>query len=133
MFFSPSFGNQYNVFSDIFIDHSGIHDGPILHSWGDVASCNIGESDVEDLKRCFGDDFYERPYALMLTHKDGTLHNITLFGQGLDKIVETGKAINYYSGVEMFSRESLEGKTTSLLIIIGAILAIAAVTTFMII
>lgn len=126
MFYHPTFGSQYNVYSDIYIDGSGIHDGPVLHPWNDMASCNIGESDIEDLKRYFGDDYDECPYAITMTRKDGSKHNITLFGQGWDKVVKTGKAINHFSGVEMVSKEKLKGDPIPLPIIIGIIIVTAA-------
>lgn len=120
-----TFGNKYPVFSDIYIDKEGIHDGFVNYYWQDIKSGSIGESDPEEMKKYFGDDYDDRPFAIFLTKKDGSKHTITLFGQGWDKTIEIAKAINHYSGQSLISLKELEGKPIPLYVILCIALVVA--------
>lgn len=126
MFNRPKFKNRYHVFSDIYIDNVGIEDGFIIYRWDNIEVCAIGDSDVNELKKYFGDDYDERPFALTITLKDGSKRELTLFGQDWDRVADAAKAINHYSGRQLIPPEQFQGKPIPLSVIIAFVLLTAA-------
>lgn len=131
IFNRPHFGDCYRVYSDIFIDGAGIHDGQVVHEWRDMLACSIALSDPLELKRYFGEGYDERPYAINILRKNGRAHTITLFGQGREKTMRTGLAINHYSGRKLIDKDLIDGGTipaavlVSLLLLSAALMALA--------
>lgn len=121
----PKFGESFNIYSDISIDGSGIHDGVMLHPWHEMKSCVIDESDKGELEWYFGDGYDERPYSIFITKRDGSRKSIILFGQGLENVVRAGMAINHYSGRDFISKEFIDGDPIPVPLIIGLVVLAA--------
>lgn len=124
-FIRPKFRKRYNVFSDIFIDSTGIHDGNRVYPWQDIKACSIDMSDPKELEWYFGKDFHEKPFSIFITLNNGTRRSIFLLGLNLENAVRTGMAINHYSGRELIPKKFIDGEPIPWSVIFG-ILALAA-------
>lgn len=127
-FIRPKFKERYNVYSNIFIDSTGITDGWAMYPWKDIKACTIDNSDPKELEWYFGSNFQEQPFSIFITLKNGTRKSIILLGQELEDAVTIGMAINHYSGRELIPKRFIDGDPIPWYAIVG-IIAFAALLT----
>lgn len=127
-FIRPKFEERYNVYSDIFIDGTGITDGWNMYQWKDIRACAIDNSDPKELEWYFGKNYHEHPLSIFITLKNGARKSIILLGVSMEDAVRVGMAINHYSGRELISKRFIDGDPIPWYVIIG-IVALAAVLT----